>query len=124
MIAQGAPSFVALSACQTGRTELAIPEQASSIANVFIGHGAHCVLSTLWNVNDVVARDFGVEFVHRWMTGTSAGEAYASTLRALASRLAGDPDASQTLDAFQLIGERDLPWPVASSVANPQTETA
>jgi tetratricopeptide (TPR) repeat protein len=124
MIAQGAPSFVALSACQTGRTELAIPEQASSIANVFIGHGAHCVLSTLWNVNDVVARDFGVEFVHRWMTGASAGEAYVSTLRALASRLAGDPDASQTLDAFQLIGERDLPWPVASSVANPQTVTA
>lgn len=124
MIAQGAPSFVALSACQTGRTELAVPEQASSIANVFIGHGARCVLSTLWNVNDVVARDFGVEFVHRWMSGMSAGKAYDSTLRALASRLAGDPDASQTLDAFQLIGERDLAWPVASSVANPKTVTA
>jgi hypothetical protein len=72
MIACGAPSFVALSACQTGRTELAVPEQASSIANVFIGHGARCVLSTLWNVDDVVARDFGVEFVHRWMTGMPA----------------------------------------------------
>lgn len=124
MIAQGAPSFVALSACQTGRTELAVPEQASSIANVFVGHGAHCVLSTLWNVDDIVARDFGVEFVRRWMTGLSAGEAYDSTLRALASRFAGDPDASQTLDAFQLIGERNLAWPVASPTVNPKKGTA
>jgi CHAT domain-containing protein len=112
MIEKGAPRFVALSACQTGRTELAIPEQASSIGNVFIGHGARCVLSTLWNVDDRVACDFGIEFVRRWMSGTTAGEAYDLTLRDLATRLPHDLRAPSTLDAFQLIGDRHLAWPV------------
>jgi tetratricopeptide (TPR) repeat protein len=111
MLEKGAPRFVALSACQTGRTELAIPEQASSIGNVFIGHGARCVLSTLWNVDDRVARDFGIEFVRRWMSGTTAGEAYDLTLRDLATRLPDDLRAPATLDAFQLIGDRHLAWP-------------
>ena len=110
MIEKGAPRFVALSACQTGRTELAIPEQASSIGNIFIGHGARCVLSTLWNVDDRVARDFGIEFVRRWMSGTTAGEAYDLTLRDLATRLPDDLRAPSTLDAFQLIGDRHLAW--------------
>ena len=112
MIEKGAPRFVALSACQTGRTELAIPEQASSIGNIFIGHGARCVLSTLWNVDDRVARDFGIEFVRRWMSGTTAGEAYDLTLRDLATRLPDDLRAPSTLDAFQLIGDRHLAWPI------------
>jgi CHAT domain len=111
MIEKGAPRFVALSACQTGRTELAIPEQASSIGNVFIGHGARCVLSTLWNVDDRVARDFGIEFVRRWRSGTTAGEAYDLTLQELATRLTDDPRTLSTLDAFQLIGDRHLAWP-------------
>jgi CHAT domain-containing protein len=112
MIEKGAPRFVALSACQTGRTELAIPEQASSIGNVFIAHGACCVLSTLWNVNDLVARDFGIEFVRRWMGGTTAGEAYDITMRELGVRLAQNLQAFSTLDAFQLIGDRHLAWPI------------
>jgi tetratricopeptide (TPR) repeat protein len=112
MIEKGAPQFVALSACQTGRTELAIPERASSIANVFIGHGARCVLSTLWNVDDSVARDFGVEFVRRWASGTTAGDAYDYTLRALTTKLADGFRALSNLDAFQLIGDRSLAWPI------------
>jgi CHAT domain-containing protein len=113
MIEKGAPQFVALSACQTGRTELAIPEQASSIANVFIAHGARSVLSTLWNVDDRVARDFGIEFVRRWTSGTTAGEAYDRTQRDLTSRLAHDLRALSNLDAFQLIGGRHLTSPIA-----------
>jgi tetratricopeptide (TPR) repeat protein len=111
MIEKGAPRFVALSACQTGRTELAIPEQASSIGNVFIGHGARCVLSTLWNVDDRIARDFGIEFVRRWRSGTTAGEAYDLTLQELATRLTDDLRTLSTLNAFQLIGDRHLTWP-------------
>jgi hypothetical protein len=79
---------------------------------VFIGHGTRCVLSTLWNVNDLVARNFGTEFVRTWLTGVTAGTAYDLTLRALANRLEEDPRARDTLDAFQLIGDRDLTWPI------------
>lgn len=112
LIADGAPCFVALSACQTGRTELAIPEEASSIANLFLGHGTRCVLSTLWNVDDGLARDFGAAFADRWRAGGSAGSAYALTLRALAADRAGDAAAFDTLDAFQLAGDGDLAWPL------------
>jgi hypothetical protein len=119
MSAGGAPCFVALSACQTGRTELAIPEHASSIANVFLGHGARCALSTLWNVDDIVTRDFGVEFVRRWHAGLSAGSAYDLALRALAAQREGDPHAFETLDAFQLLGDRSLLWPLTTSPTVP-----
>jgi hypothetical protein len=62
-------------------------------------------------VDDRIARDFGIEFVRRWMSGTTAGEAYDLTLRDLAIRLAHDLRAPSNLDAFQLIGDRHLAWP-------------
>ena len=46
------------------------------------------------------------------MSGTTAGEAYDLTLRDLATRLPDDLRAPSTLDAFQLIGDRHLAWPV------------
>ena len=115
LAARGAPRFVALSACQTGRTETAAPEQATSIASIFLGHGTRCALATLWNVHDAVARGFGIEFVRSWSSGMAAGAAYDATLRSLAAQLTRDLRALETLDAFQLIGDRNLTWDQATT---------
>lgn len=106
----GAPRFVALSACQTGRTELASPEEASSIASIFLAHGTKAVLSTLWNVNDEVAREFAGRFIRLWSSGIEIGSAYDEAMASLRAIVAVDLHAQSTLDAFQLAGDRRLLW--------------
>ena len=89
---------------------LARPEEASSIAGTFLAHGTQAVLSTLWNVNDEVAREFAGRFVRAWSSGIEIGSAYDETMASLRAMVSLDLHAQSTLDAFQLVGDRHLLW--------------
>jgi hypothetical protein len=121
MIRRGAPRFVGLSACQSARTEAVSPEQASSLANVFLAHGTRAVLATHWNVNDELSRAIATGFCDRWAAGMTAGEAFEATLRQV--RGGWRTRAIDTVFAFCLLGDRDLMWP-GESVRNDRDQRA
>ncbi len=56
------PKMVALSACQTGRPGVLPSGEIYGFAETFLTHGAKIVLSSLWSVDDRVAREFMVRF--------------------------------------------------------------
>lgn len=100
-----APTFAALSACETARPEAIVPEQALGFPSVLLSHGTRAVLGTLWPVYDRVAHDVMTSFYQLWASGKTAGSAIAEAVGA-ARRL------STSADAFCLQGDYDLRWPL------------
>jgi hypothetical protein len=123
LASEGAPTFVGLGACQSARTETVAPEQASSLASVFLGAGSRAVLATLWNVDDDLAHDFVIGFLQRWSTGMLSGDAYASTFDDLlvSAQREGNTGSLDSLFAFTLYGDHALGWPGPPATWPPST---
>lgn len=62
--------FVALSACDTGKGvdkySRLLSENSWSLANAFIKSGVHCVLCSLWSVDDSSTSQLMIEFYKNW----------------------------------------------------------
>jgi tetratricopeptide (TPR) repeat protein/predicted transcriptional regulator len=100
-----APTFAALSACETARPEAIVPEQALGFPSVLLSHGTRAVLGTLWPVYDHIAHDMMTSFYELWAAGKTAGSAIAEALGAARP-------LSTSADAFCLQGDYDLRWPL------------
>ena len=100
-----APTFAALSACETARPEAIVPEQALGFPSVLLSHGTRAVLGALWPVYDDVAHNVMTSFYQLWASGKTAGSAIAEALGAARP-------LSTSADAFCLQGDYDLLWPL------------
>ncbi len=71
--------FVALSACRSALGRSVRGEGASSLAQTFVGSGAHCVLSTVFSVDDAVSPEIMDLFYQKVISGLSVSEALRQT---------------------------------------------
>ena len=110
------PVFVALSACESARSEVAAPEQSLGFPSVFLSHGVRAVLATLWPVDDPRARVVAESFYRNWASGMNIGEAFTATVNACREKW----PLSTTVDAFCLYGDRDLAFPYETAARTAQ----
>jgi CHAT domain-containing protein/tetratricopeptide (TPR) repeat protein len=70
--------LVVLSACQTGKGELASGEGVSGLSRAFLYAGAQAILASLWNINDRATAGFMGHFYRYLNQGKSKDEALQS----------------------------------------------
>jgi hypothetical protein len=97
--------FVFLNACQVG-TAGSVLSDYGGLAGAFVSEGCSGYVAPLWNVNDLVARQFAEEFYKAALkNGTSVSE----SLRQLRSRYASDWDQqTATPLAYVFYGHPEL----------------
>lgn len=69
------PTFVSLSACETGEGVYMPGKGPFSLSKAFLSNGTQTVLKTLWKVDDRATKEFMVKFYERWLTGVSVLDA-------------------------------------------------
>ncbi|HKX68969.1 MAG TPA: TCAD7 domain-containing protein [Intrasporangium sp.] len=97
--------FVFLNACQVG-TAGSVLSDYGGLAGAFVSEGCSGYVAPLWNVNDLVARQFAEEFYQAALTN---GTSVAESLRQLRSRYATDWDQqTATPLAYVFYGHPEL----------------
>jgi hypothetical protein len=97
--------FVFLNACQVG-TAGSVLSDYGGLAGAFVSEGCSGYVAPLWNVNDLVARQFAEEF---YRAALKDGTSVAESLRQLRSRYASDWDQqTATPLAYVFYGHPEL----------------
>lgn len=101
----GAP-LVFLNACQLAQASDDLLADQGGLAAAFLNVGARAFVAPLWSVDDLLARDMGIDFYRYTLgDGLSAGEA----LRRLRTRFSQIPGHAQTTPlAYVYYGHPDL----------------
>ena len=94
--------LVTLSACETGRANIAPGDELIGLGRGFLYAGAGALLTSLWRVSDEAAQAWMDEFYRALGAGASKAAATRSAQRAL---LAGDAMHPSYWGAFQLVGD-------------------
>ena len=103
--------LVTLSACETGRGQVAPGDELIGIGRGFLYAGAGALLTSLWRVPDDVAMHLMAQVYRALRDGASKAAALREAQRAL---LAADPQRHPAFwGAFQLVGDAR---PLTSSV--------
>ncbi len=98
--------LVALSGCETGRTEVGAGEDPVGIGTAFLQAGAGALLVSLWKVEDQATAELMKSFYRKWLDGSDGNRALALQ-EAKLEFLRGRPRAApRQWAAFVLIGSR------------------
>jgi CHAT domain-containing protein/tetratricopeptide (TPR) repeat protein len=69
------PDLVALSACDSGLSEITPGDEQMGLNRALLAGGARSVLSSLWRVNDLSTGLLMLDFYRGWLTGLSKADA-------------------------------------------------
>ena len=78
----GDADLVYLSACETAVGPARFADGMPGLQRAFLRAGAHGVVATLWQIEDVYARQFATDFYRRYTEGVPAARALSETQRA------------------------------------------
>jgi CHAT domain-containing protein/tetratricopeptide (TPR) repeat protein len=92
---QGDTDLVFLSACESAVGPPRFAGGMPGMQSAFLRAGARGVIATLWPIEDVLAREFSVDFYRRFTTGASAIQALSETQRQWLTPVAGLSEADQ-----------------------------
>lgn len=80
----GSDCMVVMAACETNLTDFEkMPNESFGLASSFLAAGAHCVIGTLWPVDDAATSVFVREFHRLLKSGLSAPDAFHMSQSAL-----------------------------------------
>ena len=96
--------LVVLSACSTSLGYYSDSEELSSLTGAFLAAGARTVVSTLWPIDDEVARRFAIALHEAFAAGRSATEALRTTQLSMLRSEDTRWSNPATWSAFQLAG--------------------
>jgi len=92
---RGDTELVFLNACDSAIGPPRFAGGMPGLQSAFLRAGAHGVIATLWPVEDVLAREFAVDFYARYARGESAVDALGATQRAWLAPRAGESGDQQ-----------------------------